>query len=316
YVACRLGLPNDGLAAAQFTTNKRWMRERSLAAGIVQPEFRPCRSLEEAEAAVGALGLPVVIKPVDNRGAFGVTIVHAAGELAESCYHAVMHAHSREVLVERFVEGTHVTVDGCADAQGAHHNLAVASKTTIAGNKPVINEVVYPAEMPAGARDAVLEANSRVVRALGIRGGLTHSEYIVDRHGRPRLVEIANRGGGVLTSALIVPIVSGVDVLANLVSAALGEPFPVAPTPSTGVVMLRFFLFAPGRVKAIHGLEDASRIAGVAHVRLVIKPGDVLTPPDSAGGRHGFAILSGPDRAAIDRLLAEVVGAIKISYEG
>lgn len=314
FLSEHMGLTNDGLVAAQLTTNKQWMREACREAHIMQPRFFACRSMDEARAAARVIGWPMIVKPVDNRGAFGVNVAEDETTLRAAYLDALMNAHSRMVLVEAFIEGIHITVDGCVDQDGAHHNLGIATKRVTEGKKPIITEVNYPAEIPNDMRDRVADANSRVVEALGIKGGLTHSEYIVDKPGRCFLVETANRGGGVLTSNVIIPLHSGVDPSELIISTALGEAYRVVPKPYRGCVALKFFVFKPGKLDSIGGVDEALAIPGVHYLRLLVKPGDVLESPRSGAGRHGFAILQAPDQEAIKRLHRDVLGTLRVAY--
>ena len=315
YVSTCLKLPNDGLNSAQFTTNKLWMRQRCHDAHILQPRFFACHSIQDARSAVELIGWPVIVKPVDNRGAFGINVANTHDELELAYLDALMNAHSREVIVEAYIEGTHITVDGCVDQKGHHHNLAIASKKVMPGDKPIIVQVDYPANITDEHRDHTLSINTQVVDVLDIQAGLTHSEYILDEKGRCFLVETANRGGGVLTSAQIVPAMSGVDLSRLLISNALEYSLPVEPVPYSGRVILKFFVFESGRVRAIHGLEDALEFEGVEHIRLQFSPGDELTSPKSGAERHGFVILKAEDDECIDALYFKVLGAIEVIYE-
>lgn len=314
FVGAMLGLPHDGMEAAQTTTNKRWMREACRQAHILQPRFFPCRDIAEARHAAEVIGFPVIVKPVDNRGAFGVHKVDDAEALPAAFLDALMNAHSREVIVEAYIHGIHITVDGCVDQQGRHHNLAIASKKVTPGAKPIIVGVHYPAQIPAEWRETVLAANTAVVKGLGITSGLTHSEYIVDERGRCFLVETANRGGGVHTSAVIVPAVSGVDVSALLLANATGRPFAIEPKPFAGDVALVFFVFAPGVVERVDGIDEAAALPGVLELKMVIGPGSVLQPPQSGAGRHGFAIVKAEDAQAVDALHGRLQQTLRVVY--
>lgn len=314
FVSEKLGLPNAGLRAAQNTTNKFWMRSRCQQAHILQPRFVACCDTDEAQKAVELIGLPVIVKPVDNRGAFGVHVVYSLEELKGAFLDALMNAHSRQVIVEAYIEGTHITVDGCVDQDGQHHNLAIASKQVTGGDKPIITQVNYPADISPEYYEHVASVNSDVIDALGIRGGLTHSEYILDDKGRCFLVETANRGGGVWTSAHIVPTMSGVDTNNLLISNALNEPFPVSVNSFDGFVTLKFFIFKPGKVSHISGLEDARRIDGLEHLRLFIGEGDTLFPPQSGAERHGFVILKSKNKRLADVIYDRVLKTIEVNY--
>lgn len=314
FVRNEMGWRNHGMDAVQVTTNKRWMRERCREHHIVQPRFVACRTFEEVCEAADLIDFPVIVKPVDNRGAFGVRRVDRAADLESAFLHALMNAHSREVLVEAFIEGTHLTVDGCIDADGRHINLGVASKKIMSGEKPIITEVIYPAEISPDLLAHVLDTNSKVIKALGIKRGITHSEYILDSHGRCFLLETANRGGGVLTSSVIIPAISGVDISEVLVREAFNEPFEVKPWKDCKAAMLGFLVFPPGKVEKIEGVEAAAAHPSVLHLRMLIKEGDMLDQPQSGAGRHGFAIFAADSREEVRAIHDATNNAIQITY--
>jgi biotin carboxylase len=314
YVAHAMGLPNDGLLPAQLTTNKAWMRDRVRHADVMQPRFFPCIELAQARHAVELIGLPVIIKPVDNRGAFGVNIVRTLEELEAAFLDALVNAHSRQVIVEALISGTHITVDGICDEQGIHHNLAIASKIILPGDRPVITEVMYPAQIDEALRDHIFLINQHVINALSIRSGFTHSEYIVDERNRCFLVETANRGGGVLTSAKILPYLTGAKLYQFMILMALGRPASLHLQPLAEAVLLTFFVFKNGVIKAIAGIDRINALAGVLHFQLLIKPGQRIDRPTNGPQRHGFAILKAADVAAVHKLRSSMLDLLEISY--
>ncbi|WP_372724648.1 ATP-grasp domain-containing protein [Novipirellula sp.] len=314
FVREMLSLPSADLAGAQVTTNKHWMRARCHENHVVQPRFQACRTLQDVQTAIDLIDYPVIVKPVDNRGSFGVRRVDGPSEVEDAFLHALMNSHSREVLVEAFIEGIHLTVDGCFDGDSQHYNLGVASKKITSGSKPIITEVMYPADISEEQLSHVLDTNTRVIAALGLTRGLTHSEYILDSAGRCFLLETANRGGGVLTSGLILPEITGVDLNRLLVQEALGEPFEVSPWKKSKAAKLVFFIFDSGTVTAINGIEEAAAVDGVKHLQLLIKAGDEIGPPESGAGRHGFGIFVGDDIETVDAIHAECISKLKIEY--
>ncbi|MCH2203937.1 MAG: ATP-grasp domain-containing protein [Fuerstiella sp.] len=315
FVRQMLSLPSADLAGAQLTTNKHWMRVRCHQNHVVQPRFQACRTLADVQAAVDLIDYPIIVKPVDNRGSFGVRRVDDPADVEDAFLHALMNSHSREVLVEAFIEGIHLTVDGCFNSAAEHFNLGLASKKVSSGSKPIITEVMYPAEISDQQSEHVLETNSKVISALGLKRGLTHSEYILDSAGRCFLLETANRGGGVLTSGLILPAITGVDLNELLVREALGDSFEVSPLEHSRAAKLVFFIFRSGRVSTIEGIEAAAAVAGVEHLQMLIRPGDDIGPPESGAGRHGFGIFVGDDIQSVDEIHAECLSKLKIEYE-
>ena len=315
-IADVLGLHAPSVEAAQLTTNKRLMRERIALAGLAQPAFRACRTLDEATAALAVTGLPAIVKPVDNRGSFGVSTARSPDEVKDSFYEALGNAHSREVLVETFLDGTMVTVDGYCFRPDDYRALGVATKRKVGGRRNVDMEVMYPAELPTEIVTRVLDYNRAVVRSLGLQFGATHGEYLVGRDGTPYLIEIANRGGGVYTAPLIVPSLSNAPIPELLLRNAFGEfpvPGDIEPAPQSRSTVLGFIDFGVrGTLASIDGVEDALRIPGVLAVHILAKIGVPLPDITHGPSRHGFVIATGASPAETRLLVSRVRDTIRI----
>lgn len=292
YVAERLGVPGPTVAAAQVATNKQLQRERLAAAGVRQPQFRLCRDLDGVEKCASEFGYPVIIKPVDNRGNFGVNRVDAPGQTLEAFYEALANAHSRAVLVEEFIEGTMSTVEGFVFPDGTHASLVCSSKVMLGGRKRVAMELRYPGQFTTEVARRLVERNQAAIAALGYGVGPTHAEYMVTAEGEPYFIEAANRGGGVLINSHIVPALTGVDTTALMLDHSTGSCIARrGPGGLHGSVVLSFFgLGQEGEVAAIEGLEEARHLAGVISLRLLIGVGSQIRAIVTDAHRHGFVI--------------------------
>ncbi len=310
-----LNLKNIGLEAAQLTTNKFWMRAKCKNDGILQPRFVYCKTLTEAKLAVNIINFPLIIKPVDNRGSFGVNIVNSSKDLKMAYFDALQNSHSRGIIVEAFIDGIHITVDGCVDQNMKHHNLAIASKKIRRGFRPIIEEVRYPADFSKALNKKILATNDKVIKSLDIRNGLTHSEYIIDNKERCFLVETANRGGGVLTSSKIIPLISGVNVSKLLVHNALNKKFSINKKYKKDFCILKFFIFKPGKIKRISGLEKVNKIKEVKFLKILIKENQIIKLPKSGAERHGFVIFTSKQKKNIPKIFNKIKKTITISYE-
>ncbi len=297
FLAAKLDIPGPTLYAAAAGTNKRIQRERCKDAGLPQPEFVACSSLDEAQAAANRLRLPVVVKPVDNRGSFGVSVVEEAGQLREAFLDALTHSHSREVLIERYIEGTVLTVEGFGFGR-THQSMTSSSKIMLPGRHKVAVQLIYPAEISDRDRARVLDLHTKVAEACGFLTGPTHGEYILDKKGGLSLIEIANRGCGALISPLVVPILSGLDVCSAILQQALGRAAQAPAPPENGrAAVLDFFGFPAGTITRFEGLEEARKVPGILEARIMAKPGDMTPASANALTRHGFIIGEGQDRS-------------------
>lgn len=316
-VAERRGLPGARVREAQLATNKYLQRMRGEAAGLLQPKFRLVASVEDARQAVAELGFPAIVKPVDNRGSFGVNRVDSESELASAYFDALVNAHSRLVLVEEFVAGTHITIDGYCFPRLGHRSLSLATKGMLGGARQVAIDIIYPGELPADVYARAWENNEKVVRALGYRFGMTHAEYMITPDGRPYLIEIANRGGGCFTSAKIVPAVSGIDVTEQLIIDSLGEDLDLFEEKGVAdqySAYLKFFVFRPGRIRAYPNLQEVTGLDGVDALRIRIPAGGQVAETTTDGDRHGFVITRGATRDESRRRANDVIARLRVEY--
>lgn len=316
-IAEKLGLPGPRLAQAQLATNKLWQRRATEAAGVLQPAYRACISLDQAVRAAAEIGYPVVVKPVDNRGSFGVNRADDTDSLAEAYYDALINAHSRLVLVEGFVAGRHITVDGYCFPKSKHKSLALATKGMIGGKRQVAVDIIYPGELPEEQYQQALATNDAVVEKLGFLFGMTHAEYMIDDLGGIYLIEIANRGGGVFTSAKIVPAASGLDVTKQLVADSLGlerDLYAEKGGHERRGAYLKFFVFEPGQIQRLDGIAEAAALPGVEALRIQLAEGDEIKATSTDADRHGFVITAGKDREAARQAARRALETVRVVY--
>ena len=202
-------------------------------------------------------------------------------ELKRAFFEAIINSHSREILVEKFIEGKHVTVDGCMDKYGKHHNLCFATKKIKKGSKPIILEVVYPGNLSEKQIKKIYDINNKIVKSLRINDGLTHSEFIINKKNECYLVEIANRGGGVLTSSRIIPELTNVSTHSLLISNSLNKNFDLNISKSNNFILLHFLNFKMGKIHKISGIKEILKINNILELRLNFKKGDLIKSPTS-----------------------------------
>jgi biotin carboxylase len=254
-----------------------------------------CGSIDEAKSVIdedhpdapGGVGLPCVVKPTDAQASRGVQLIHRRKDLVPAFEEAFKFSREGRILVEEFLNGTEVTVEGCRYA-GETHLLGISVKRHTPPPHIIAINLDFPAPLPDDTTTEIHNIYTGLVDALGIEAGSIHGELIVTDDGI-YLVEMANRGGGSGTSSHCIPAMSGVDLLEANVNYATGNEHPVVRTMNRACV-LRFLLYEPGIVESIEGVEEARSIEGVEHLVMYIKPGDELAPPVMDTQRHGCMI--------------------------
>lgn len=306
-----LKLPGPRPETAYNTTNKARMRQLVNKAGLKNPRFRICVNADDGIRAItdnhptapDGVGFPCVVKPTDSQASRGVQKVDSMENMKDACEEALKFSREKKILVEQFLRGTEVTVEGCRYA-GETHLLCTSTKKHTPPPHIIAINLDFPAQLPDEKISEIENTYFKLVSTLGITAGSIHGELIVTDDG-VYLVEMANRGGGSGTSSHCIPAYSGVDILEANVRYATGDECAVKRTKNRSGV-LRFLLFPPGKVTGIDGVEAARKIDGVVACDLYIRTGDVLIPPTMDTMRHGYAITVG-DTIEQARMSADTV---------
>lgn len=307
------GLSGPSVESVAPTINKLWLRDLFKNEDVRQPEYVSARSYGEAKRAVAALEPPLIIKPVDNRGSFGVTRVDRIEELASAVAAGLAHSHSRQVVIEQYIDGTVVTVDGVHLGDG-HVVLGVASKRQVEGRHPVAVDIIYPGELADAAHHQARGLADAVAARLARLGatGLTHTEMIWDG-SEMWLVESANRGGGVRTSSTLLPALTGFDVNGYLLSEAAGTAFTPTSILEDRACELRFFELRPGVISSVHG--DVRSESGVVDFGLWVGPGDRIESVTNATQRNGYLIVAADSREQVRALSDAALQKLSVKSE-
>lgn len=236
-IACALNLPRISNGEIKAVRDKTLMRDVLRRAGVPQPHIIRCASLDDFKRAVGEIGMPCVIKPVEMGSSLGIVKIFKANQNLENIYENAVGVEfgrellreqyhlSRDVLVEQYVEAVReVSVEGIV-SRGEPHIAAITHKHLTP--EPDFFEIGHTTPLrqdQLGAKTIVeIERILRkAVDALGLENTAFHAEFripgpndtVVD--GKPFLVEIGARLGGDL-----IPILVEEATGINLMQAAL-----------------------------------------------------------------------------------------------
>ena len=101
------------------------MRAALGASDLPQPPFASLRSTRDVDAALGAVGFPAVLKPVDSGGQRAVFRIESRDELERDLPEAIAESPTDEALLEEYVEG--IELNGIVIARGGEPALVTLS---------------------------------------------------------------------------------------------------------------------------------------------------------------------------------------------
>jgi biotin carboxylase len=306
-----LELPGLGRLPMEVSRDKSQQRKRFKKAGLSQPAFEVVDNDRDAERAARKLGFPLVIKPVDNSGSRGVTVIKDASQLSEAYLTALQHIVKGQIILEQYIQGTELTVEGLS-IKGEHHILAISDKFKPEGPYRVATQLAYPAAITPLQEKQVIALIRGALDAAEVDNTPTHSEVILTLDD-PQLVEIGCRGGGFYVFTRVVEATSGYDIVGNWTRMCAGDPAEDVRIVKKGVV-LRFYTATPGKLVSVEGLENAQLCEGV-ETDLFLKQGDAIPELKTDGSRTGWMIVRGKDRAHAVAQADRVSAMVKFNTE-
>lgn len=312
-------VPTMDEETAALYTDKFLMREFSKKHGLKYPEYKFCKTVDDAIALQKEINRPIIIKPLDSNASHGVFKCCNEDEVRKHFDESMSFSRvEKSVLAERFIVGTEFTIDGVKTPHG-HYTMAISEKKHFAHNESIANELLFSHYNPNFDYDKLRAINDAFVMKSNLQFGFTHAEYKFEK-GDFYLIEIAARGGGNMISSCITQYMTGYDTYRYLVECATGnvhdEDFSLRPEYKERAAVLKFFETPKGggKVKEIKGLDYLDNEADIRHYRLNFKIGDTIENALNDSVRIGFYIICSENIQKLHEIISNVEKRFEILY--
>lgn len=299
-VARKLGLPGLSIDTAKLASDKLAMKDQLVREGSPVPWYKPILSVEELKATCKEKGFPLILKPVDSRGARGVLFIDKDIDLHWAFNTAQENSPTARVMVEEFISGPQISTEAVI-VDGIGYNLGFSDRNYeyLERYKPHIieNGGTQPSSLPASIQKDIADLAIKAGKALRVVNGIVKGDMVYGPNG-PMVIEVATRLSGGYFSTDQIPLHTGVDMLKAAIKLALGEKvYPQELEKKYNrAVAIRYLFPTPGRVVRISGLETARKQEGIIRADIVVKVGDVLTIPRNSNDTAGYVIAVADER--------------------
>lgn len=303
-----LGLPSNSPSAAKAARDKHTMRQLLENSTVPIPSYALHHFSEPAKEVGQSIEYPAVIKPRMLTGSRGVMRVDtlqeflvAVARLHDIVAQAEPHAEVHSYLVEEYVPGIEIALDGVVD--GSEVTILAVYDKPIPMEGPFFEETIYvtPSELVPDLLDAVSAICASAASAIGLSLGPIHAEFRINGSDI-RVIEIAGRSIGGNCSQVL-QFDSGDSLEELVLKNALGMPMDeeLQSSTSRGVMMIP----APGLgiLRSVSGVERALAEKGVESVEISAKIGYPVVPLPEGESYVGFIFAEGPDALSTQRSL-------------
>ena len=318
-VAYALGLQGIHSNSAVLSSDKLLMKEKFSKDQIPIPWFSKVHSALEIHEVLAKIGYPIVIKPVDSRGARGVLRVTEGIDLDWAFSISKQFSPTGRVMVEEYLEGPQVSteslmIDGVAYTPGfADRNYEYLDKYA---PHIIENGGQLPSILDSSIQVEVRELVQRAALSMGITNGVIKGDIVVSQ-GKVYVIELAARLSGGYFCTHEIPRNTGVDLVGAAIRQALGgvvNPDDLKPSRNEPVAQ-RYLFPTPGKVKEIYIPHWVYTDAEIVYFELRVKIGDIIPVPIHHPSRSGVVITTGTSRGEAIKKAEDVISSIKVLTE-
>jgi hypothetical protein len=303
-----LGIAGMRAETAKNFRDKSRMKDVLSAAGVPCARHVRVSSEDEVWRFAGSVGYPLIVKPLAGSGSRNTFRVGAEHELRDCLK---WNAADRGLMIEEFIVGEERSFDSvCFGGRLAWWSV----NHYFPGPLEVLEHpwiqwcVVLPRETDLPGYASIRREAERALRALGMDTGLSHMEWFLRRDGSVAISEVGARPPG----AQFVTLIShahDIDLHLEWARLMVYDTFPCPEKKyAAGAAFLRGQ--GRGRVRAIHGLEQAQREVGPIVVEVKI-PKRGQAPRGTYDG-DGYVIVRHPDTAVVKHALDRIIRTIRV----
>jgi biotin carboxylase len=295
-ISAALSLPHNSVESVSAARNKHLMRELLSREGLPVPRYALFSLDDDPVAVAQRVTYPCVVKPLILAASRGViraddtTQFVGAFRRLEAILRtpdvAARGAAARQVLVEAFVPGREVALEGLL-SKGELQMLALFDKPDPLDG-PFFEETIYvtPSRLSVDVQREIASCTARAAQALGLQEGPLHAELRFNAH-EPWVIEVAARSiGGLCSRTLRFGV--GMSLEELILRHAFGieiESLAREQQPA-GVMMIP--IRRAGVLREVRGQAEAKSVPGIEEIAITAHLDQDLVPLPEGGSYLGF----------------------------
>lgn len=307
-VAKELGISGISAHSAFLVSDKLAMKQQFAKDQVLIPWFCKIESLHHLKIEFNQKKFPLILKPIDSRGARGVIRLSKDVDLAWAYQESLAYSPSQRVMLEQYLAGSQVStesiiIDGHAYTPGfSDRNYEYLQRFS-----PFVieNGGELPSHLHSQQQASVKQLIQQAAQSLGIHNGVVKGDVVM-HDDEPYVIELAGRLSGGYFCTHEIPLNTGVDFVGCAIRQALGEKITEQELIAKyqKAVVQRYLFPKPGIVSGIEGVDEVKNMPGIEMCEIRVKKGDEISMMHNHPARAGviIAIAATPAQA---RVIAE-----------
>ncbi len=312
-VAEALFLPHNSVRSALAAYNKYRMRQLLSEAGVPVPRYTLVSVDDDPARLAAQVPFPCVLKPLILSASRGVIRADDARQFTAAFRRLVAILQSpdvagrgeaaRQVLVESFVPGSEVALEGLL-TKGELQVLALFDKPDPLDG-PFFEETIYvtPSRLPSRVQGEIASCAGRAAQTLGLMEGPVHAELRINPEG-VWLIEIAARSIGGLCSRTL-RFGTGMSLEELILRHALGIEVMSLERERQPAGVMMIPIPRAGVLQEVRGEKEAASVPGVVEIAITAHLGQELVPLPEGASYLGFIFARSETPERVEAALRE-----------
>ncbi|MFT5140644.1 MAG: hypothetical protein ACI9H8_001273 [Lysobacterales bacterium] len=305
-----LGIEGLNAASTMNFRDKSRMKDVLNAAGVPCARHLLAENSAQAMAFADAVGFPMVAKPPSGAGGKRTFRLDSSQDMENMLRRYPPNVYD-PTLLEEFISGTEHSFDSvCIHGKPVWYSISryMPSPLEVMENPWIQWCVFLPRDVSGDEFAPIRNAAFRGLAALGLKTGLSHMEWFQLKNGRIAISEVGARPPGAQITSLL-SWAHDVDFYSAWPRLMIFDQFD--PPPRKYAVGAAYFRGqGTGRVRAIHGLDEAQQRFGHLVVESKL-PRVGQSPSDSYEG-DGYVIFRHPESKVVEEALQQIVQLVKV----
>lgn len=314
FVCETLGLPGLSLSASRLATDKAEMKKAFLHGKVSTASFYQVFSEEEALAAFSSLKPPVIVKVSDSSGSRGILRADTPGEVCDAYRAARTVTKKPYLLVEKFLLGHEIGVDGLLQNGEWKLLLAHDKHLCTVGNTSIPAGHSFPFLCSSALQQELYHQITLAAQSLGLDNCAVNADVLVCGD-QIYILEMGGRAGATCIPELISHY-TGTDYYEQLIKNALGERVFFGKYQETPCLSRLLFSPRSGRLTQLSEDSIASLKTRNTTIQLDYAVGDLIPSVANGTDRIGSVIhwgTPGQDLDALTREMDAIASALQSS---
>ena len=218
FVAQNMGLPGNSYEDMLIPINKISMYQTFQKHGVSLPRF----AIVNENIDLTGFNYPLVVKPADNTGSYGVIKVEKKEDLQWAIEYSKGMSRKGEVIVSEFIAGSEVSIDSIS-WNGKHYFLAIKDKEFIKNNKDfILLAEHFPSQLSFDIQENIKTETLKILDVINFKYGVANTQFKINEKGELFAIEVNPRMPGDQVPA-IMKLHNGFDLLKGVIDVALGQ---------------------------------------------------------------------------------------------